>query len=369
MHSFNIFHKENGDIYVCGSNNNGQLGLGHNNSDNYNYASKPIFLMNNKDVRQISIGTDHTIIHDNNGDVYVFGKNNEFQLGLKDNNTFVNKPTFLMNNKDIQDIICGTNYTIFHTKNDEIIGFGSNFLKSSEIGLSIIAHIKTPQLLMTNKNIKQMKGGIFHNVFLTNNNEAYLCGNKLNKFNEYIDAPKLLDKQDIKNIYCGTYYTLIHKCNGDLINLNNNKILMNDKYIKNIVFFDNHIIVQNHCNEIWHFNNNISKILFKDNNILAISSNFYELLIYYIDGQLLKMKACKFHVINQINYIYYCEEIINDKTIISINGHKVYMEWTPENHQCIEKTRKQCILGCMFANKYVKHKIPKLLLFEIFKLL
>ena len=54
MHT--VIVKENDDVLVFGCNDNGQLGLGHNDDQN-----KPITLMRGIPIRQIACGYRHTV--------------------------------------------------------------------------------------------------------------------------------------------------------------------------------------------------------------------------------------------------------------------------------------------------------------------
>ena len=47
-----------------------------------------------------------------NGEIYVFGRNNEGQLGLGNNND-QNKPVLLMKDDQVKDIFCGHVHTLF----------------------------------------------------------------------------------------------------------------------------------------------------------------------------------------------------------------------------------------------------------------
>ena len=55
MHT--VLLKENNDVIVFGRNDDGQLGLGHNKSQN-----KPVTLMQRIPIRQIACGWGHTVI-------------------------------------------------------------------------------------------------------------------------------------------------------------------------------------------------------------------------------------------------------------------------------------------------------------------
>ena len=75
MSNSTFLYKKNGDLFVFGNNEDGQLGLGDNEDRN-----KPTLLLqakqsegNNKDIKMISCGANHSMIYCNNGDLFVFG--------------------------------------------------------------------------------------------------------------------------------------------------------------------------------------------------------------------------------------------------------------------------------------------------------
>jgi hypothetical protein len=89
------------------------------------------------------------------------------------------------------------------------------------------------------------------------------------------------------------------------------------------------------------------------------------------DGKLLEIDGESLKNINQNNYKDLCKKIINDETIISINGEEIYTEWTPENHKFMNDEIKECIWTFLLVlKKYQKIygiKIPKYVIFEILK--
>jgi len=87
--------KENGELFIFGDNDCGQLGLGHNND-----ISKPTLLMQDPTIKSICCGYSHSMILKENGELFVFGGNSHGQLGFGHTNA-INKPTLLMTNKTI----------------------------------------------------------------------------------------------------------------------------------------------------------------------------------------------------------------------------------------------------------------------------
>ena len=95
---FSMIYKNNGDLFVLGYNDHGQLGL-NDTIDRF----KPTLLMNDKEIRSIHCGHSHSLIYKNNGDLFVFGYNQNSQLGLNDNIDRY-KPILLLNNPSIINI-------------------------------------------------------------------------------------------------------------------------------------------------------------------------------------------------------------------------------------------------------------------------
>ena len=76
--------KNDGSIWSCGENGSGQLGL--NDTDKRTTFTQVTTNINN-DVKQIACGNSHTIIIKNDGSVWVCGSYNKGQLGLGDTTT------------------------------------------------------------------------------------------------------------------------------------------------------------------------------------------------------------------------------------------------------------------------------------------
>ena len=87
------------------------------------HIKTPTLAYNDKHINSINCGAKHSIIYKNNGDVIVFGFNNQGQLGLGNDNER-GKPSFLMNDKNICIICCGYNHSIIYKYNGDILVFG-----------------------------------------------------------------------------------------------------------------------------------------------------------------------------------------------------------------------------------------------------
>ena len=115
-----------GSLWGCGYNNYGQLGLGTTNI-NYNTFTQVTTNINN-DVKQIACGSSHTVILKNDGSIWSCGGNGNGQLGISgagDKKTFTQVITNI--NNDVKLIACGGSHTFILKTNDSVWACGYNY--------------------------------------------------------------------------------------------------------------------------------------------------------------------------------------------------------------------------------------------------
>jgi alpha-tubulin suppressor-like RCC1 family protein len=198
-----IILKINGEVYVFGCNNDGQLGLGHNKNQNV-----PQLLMSDEGISQIACGGYHTIILKNNGEMYAFGDNLSGQLGLGHNQN-QNTPQLLMKDENISQIACGGCHTIILKNNNELYVFGNNII--GQLGLGHNENQNVPQLLMSNVSLiantikkrerwdhqhHQFYGELFRQRILT-----FLLAHKRNQIRTGLRIPKFVLFEIIKECF------------------------------------------------------------------------------------------------------------------------------------------------------------------------
>jgi alpha-tubulin suppressor-like RCC1 family protein len=88
--------------------------------------------MKNSQIKVISCGCDHSIFLKTNGDIFVCGNNFFGQLGLGDNLPR-KKLTFMDNFGDVNKIVCGGLFSFILLKSGDLMVFGSN--RNGELGL------------------------------------------------------------------------------------------------------------------------------------------------------------------------------------------------------------------------------------------
>ena len=130
---------------------------------------------NADDIKKIYCGYNHTLILKNNGTLWGCGYNANGQLGLGDTtnrNTFIQVTT---NTNDIKEIYCGGYYT-FILKNDGTLwGTGQN--NFGHLGLGDNSHRYTFTQITTNTdNIKSVYGGGEYAFILKNDGTLWSTG-------------------------------------------------------------------------------------------------------------------------------------------------------------------------------------------------
>eukprot|EP01091_Cochliopodium_minus_P008271 TRINITY_DN1844_c1_g1_i2.p1 TRINITY_DN1844_c1_g1~~TRINITY_DN1844_c1_g1_i2.p1 ORF type:complete len:312 (+),score=81.61 TRINITY_DN1844_c1_g1_i2:231-1166(+) len=214
-----MIYKESGELFVFGSNEYGQLGIGTLKNQK---QPTPLLLMKDETIKMIRLGGNHSIIYKENGDLLVFGKNYYGQLGLGDDTTEILTPTLLLNDLDIEDIICGANHTMYHKKNGEIYFFG--YGDGEQLGITNgLKEIRTPTLLTKIEDIILISTSYDHNFILKKDGELVGFGiNEELKISHKFPKDKVLLPQtimkdeNIQSVVCTTSGTLIHYNDGKI---------------------------------------------------------------------------------------------------------------------------------------------------------
>ena len=173
-HTFII--KNNGEVYSCGRNSQGQLGLG--DTSNKSTFTK----VNITDVKDVICGHYYTFIIKNNGEVYSCGRNNYGQLGLgntADKNTFTK-----VNITDVKDVICGHYHAFIIKNNGGVYGCGRNYY--GQLGLGNTTDSNTFTKVMILKLFNKL-----HSVY-KNENFVFINQDVIMKTTDTLDYSKLL---------------------------------------------------------------------------------------------------------------------------------------------------------------------------------
>ncbi|KAL3269950.1 hypothetical protein HHI36_009006 [Cryptolaemus montrouzieri] len=164
-------------VYSCGSNNYGQLGLGHSVQE----CPYPQLLSDLSAVKivQVVCGQYHSMALTSDGKVYTWGWGIHGQLGHGGCSN-ESHPRRLNFSKKVKQVTAGHAHSLILTLDGELFGFGSNAfgqLESSHGGANKYSnpmriHIM-PQLLTP---IEKVSSAYFHNIAILEDQEVYTWG-------------------------------------------------------------------------------------------------------------------------------------------------------------------------------------------------
>ena len=117
----NIILTHNNELYVCGLNKFGQLGLGDDNKRNQYVKLEHNF----GQIKNIFCSRDHNIILNEQNELYVCGLNYEGQLGLGDNVNRNQYEKLEHNFGQIKNIFCGFYYNMILNEHNELYVCGN----------------------------------------------------------------------------------------------------------------------------------------------------------------------------------------------------------------------------------------------------
>ncbi|GAB1302641.1 X-linked retinitis pigmentosa GTPase regulator [Apodemus speciosus] len=163
----------NNKLYMFGSNNWGQLGLGSKSA-----ISKPtcIKALKPEKVKLAACGRNHTLVSTDTGGVYAAGGNNEGQLGLgdtDDRDTF-HQIDFFTPSDAIKQLSAGANTSAALTEDGKLFMWGDN--SEGQIGLKNKSNVCIPHEVTVGKPIAWISCGYYHSAFVTMDGELYTFG-------------------------------------------------------------------------------------------------------------------------------------------------------------------------------------------------
>uniref|UniRef100_A0A2K6SWD8 X-linked retinitis pigmentosa GTPase regulator n=1 Tax=Saimiri boliviensis boliviensis TaxID=39432 RepID=A0A2K6SWD8_SAIBB len=163
----------NNKLYVFGSNNWGQLGLGSKSA-----VSKPtcVKALKPEKVKLAACGRNHTLVSTEGGNVYATGGNDEGQLGLGDTEerTTFHLISFFTPQHKIKQLSAGSNTSAALTEDGRLFMWGDN--SEGQIGLPDMPNACVPHQVTTGKPVSWISCGYYHSAFVTTDGELYIFG-------------------------------------------------------------------------------------------------------------------------------------------------------------------------------------------------
>ncbi|KAF1794231.1 SKP1/BTB/POZ domain [Phytophthora cactorum] len=167
---------DNGDLYACGCNDYGQLGLGDHSGQ---LVPRPVEYFFRHAVLAVACGQHYTVASLRDGGVVAFGKNDHGQLGLDRVSEPVLQPTRLAQPLDsavVPQLSCGYHHTAIVTEDGAIYTFGRN--DYGQLGLGHKLHMARPTLIesLSRMRITQVACGCYHTLALSDDGKVFPFG-------------------------------------------------------------------------------------------------------------------------------------------------------------------------------------------------
>ena len=212
-----------GTLYSFGLNNEGQLGLGHNND-----VSLPTPIPNLPQIYMLSCGYNFTVCVDCEGFMWCFGENNLGQLGRGNTTTHFNVPQRIEDIPPVLSVSCGASHTLIITTDSNLWSFGDN--RYGQLCLGNQERQMKPQKTSFS-NISKISTGYNHSLFQNEKGEIFACGfNKygecgLGHFNSPQITPSLIPNlpSNIVQFVCGCSHSLFLDSEGNVYSVGENE--------------------------------------------------------------------------------------------------------------------------------------------------
>nr|XP_046238715.1 retinitis pigmentosa GTPase regulator b isoform X2 [Scatophagus argus] len=164
---------ENGKLFMFGSNNWGQLGLGSKVTVNKPTCVKAL---KSEKVHLVACGRNHTLICTAEGKVFASGGNSEGQLGLGDceERTAFQRIHGLDGHGPIKMLAAGSNTSAALTGSGKLFMWGDN--TEGQIGLGKESHASSPQEVSVGRPISWVSCGYYHSALVTVDGALFTFG-------------------------------------------------------------------------------------------------------------------------------------------------------------------------------------------------
>jgi alpha-tubulin suppressor-like RCC1 family protein len=234
-----LFLNNQGQVFSCGDNETGQLGIG-NNEDAASFAEyydteidpwryEPTLIEELEGIVAISAGHSHSLLLNSQGQVLSCGHNVDGQLGLGDDEDHYT-PTLIEESKDIVAISAGHSHSLILDGKGRVFSFGNNYHGELGLGDEELENQETPVLIefLEDEFIISISAGGSHSLVLTSRGLVFAFGSNLDGRlgigdiapDNYYD-PVLLDISDIVAIAAGGSHSLLLDRGGQIFSFGN----------------------------------------------------------------------------------------------------------------------------------------------------
>ncbi|NXL99042.1 RPGR regulator, partial [Tyrannus savana] len=204
-----------GKLYMFGSNDWGQLGLGSKNTVNKPTCVKAL----KPEKPKLAVcGRNHTLVYTEKGNVYAAGGNSEGQLGLGDTEerTTFHLVSFFTNQHKIKQLAAGSYTSAAVTEDGQLFVWGDN--SEGQIGLANESCVSVPCRVDVGKPVSSVSCGYYHSALITGDGELYTFGEPANGKlgllpeqlkNNRVPQPVLGIMEKVNKVACGGEHTVV----------------------------------------------------------------------------------------------------------------------------------------------------------------
>lgn len=288
-YSFSLILTEIGELFGCGHNYNGELGLGHCNDQ-----ESWIKLSDQTNIRDIAVGAHHIILLTEMGVLIGCGPNGYGPLGLGHRSKQSTWRT-LINHLNVRSIVAGADHSLLLTDTGVLLGCGCH--ESGQLGLTDIddqtdvmniveygnyddalldvSHLydRLTWVKLSDNTIRSIAAGPSNSFALMETGELWGCGSNwlcelgLKHGKDQRTWVKLIDRIDIQKISVGHLHTLLLTEMGELLGCGLNEKgqlgvghtkhqntwikLTNKTHIRAISASSNHSLFLTDSGELW----------------------------------------------------------------------------------------------------------------------
>ncbi|TMW60609.1 hypothetical protein Poli38472_000651 [Pythium oligandrum] len=164
---------ESGELYTFGMNDCGQLGLDHTQ-----HVATPQLVksLDGYEVSMVSCGLYHTVVCTAGGELFSCGKNDYGQLGLGHSRQVKVPTQVLLPNEIVCFVACGYYHSIVLTTTGHTYSFGRN--DYGQLGIGTKVHQNVPNVVALSANTRMIRAtcGCYHTVMLSEHGQVYVFG-------------------------------------------------------------------------------------------------------------------------------------------------------------------------------------------------
>ena len=208
--SHSMFITPAGELLCCGRNQEGELGLGHN--DDVRVPTRIPALKDEK-IAGVACGAEHTVACTEGGALFAWGWGGYGNLGLGTTEN-QSSPCPVPGVSDIKSVACGWRHSCGIDGKGNLIVFGWN--KYGQLGIGSFEHSLRAVAVEKIKQVKKVSGGWRHTAALTADGKLYCWG--WNRFGQVgagdqadKNEPTLVPKfaaAEVTDVVCGWRHTI-----------------------------------------------------------------------------------------------------------------------------------------------------------------